>query len=88
MDCMNARMIIPTVGQMQLDLPDPKAWMTRAKVAQVCGVDPATVTRWSQNNVITAYSPQTIDGESPTPLFWAVEVEEIRQARQRLRPAS
>lgn len=78
MQCMNARTAVAT-----LPLPEPRMWLTRKKVARMCDVDPATVSRWAASGVLTGHLPQATDDESPQPLFWVHEVEDLIAARKR-----
>lgn len=59
--------------------------MTRTATAAALGVDPATVSRWSLAGVLTAYTPDAADGETPQPLFYRAEVDELAAARRKLR---
>lgn len=58
--------------------------MTRSAAAAKLGVDPATVSRWSMSGILTAYTPAAAEGETPSPLFFRREVDQLAQARRLL----
>lgn len=70
--------------QDELPIPDVKAWLTRSAAAAKLGVDPATVSRWSMSGILTAYTPVAAAGETPQPLFYGRDVDELAAARRLL----
>lgn len=63
-------------------------FLTRVAAAEMLGVDPATVSRWTANGIITAYYPRAHDGEKPAPMYYAAQVEQLAAAKRLLTPSA
>lgn len=81
MMCMKAT----PLAQQALPLPNPGDWMTGARAAELLGVDRCTISRMVADGILRAYLPQCTPNKTQRfNLFWAAEVEELRQARIRV----
>lgn len=70
------------MSQPKLPMPNPDEWMTMSAAAAFMGVHPVTVHRMARAGIIKSYAPIAQVGEKPAPMFWAPEVERIRDARK------
>ena len=67
-----------------LPLPNPEAWMTKSKAAELMGCSTRTIDRFIDSGTLAAYRPQHGRTETPHVLLWAADVEELDKARRRV----
>jgi len=73
------------MNNQTLPLPNPKDWATIDGVAERLGVSRRTVSRMATDGVLTAYKPHQGRAYRPLVLFWVPEVDELHQARRRVK---
>lgn len=74
------------MNQPSLPIPEPTAWMTRAKAAETLGCSTRTVVRMVSNGVLREHAPLAAEGEQVSPLYFAYDVRQLAEARALLKP--